>query len=227
MPSPRPHPPRRHRAPRLLLTGSTFTWALEPTTTLAFPATMPTSSGIPSHISPSATSLASHPCLLTQMQPLGSPHQNAPGCTKLQTRRTEKVPLGWGRPDHGPAVDPILCSLESGKFVCSPDALELNIPGHPERGKDQKTASGKSGPNCGAKVLISQVFLEARTRLNTETVGRVFAGRLTRVGVTPLAGTAKFSAVPGLSGPPLSRHTCCTPTETRYRETRNQTAPVG
>ena len=62
----------------------------------------------------------SHPCLLPQMQPWESPHQNAAGCTKLQTWRTEEAPLGWGRLDHGPAADPILCSLKSGKAALSP-----------------------------------------------------------------------------------------------------------
>jgi integrase len=32
----------------------------------------------------------------------------AAGCTKLQTWQTEEAPLGWRRPDHGPAADSIL-----------------------------------------------------------------------------------------------------------------------
>jgi hypothetical protein len=35
----------------------------------------------------------SHACLLPQMQPWESPHQNAANCTKLQTWRTEEAPL--------------------------------------------------------------------------------------------------------------------------------------
>jgi hypothetical protein len=62
----------------------------------------------------------SHPRLLPEMHPWESPHQNAAVCTKLQTRRTEEAPLGWGRPDHGLASDPILCSLESKKAALSP-----------------------------------------------------------------------------------------------------------
>ena len=69
----------------------------------------------------------SHPCLLPQMQPWESPHQNAAGCTKLQAWRTEEEPLGWGRLDHGPVADPILCSPESGK-AASPPADWLGSP---------------------------------------------------------------------------------------------------
>jgi hypothetical protein len=63
----------------------------------------------------------SHLCLLPQMQPWESPHQNAAGCTELQTWRTEEAPVGWGRLDHGPVAEPILCSLESGKAALSPE----------------------------------------------------------------------------------------------------------
>ncbi len=91
-----------------------------------------------------------------------------------------------------------------------------------------QTGINTQRPRSGDQQL-STIPRKAPVRLGTKgpNLSRVSAGQQSRMGVTPLAGAAKFSVALRLSGSPPLPHTFCTRPETKHRRIRNMTVWAG